>query len=354
MNTKLRNILGNAAARTCPLDIPCRPGLLFGPVSGKMNLYIFLFPESPARAENSRQRHMQGRMIRAMDYVFMTDSDSDLPYDLKVRYDIPVVYMPYTLDGKQYYDDLGQSLDHAAYFQAMRDGAMATTSALNKQNYLDYFEPILREKDLLFIAFSSQMSMTIREVYAAREELLAKYPERKFIVVDTLSISVPMTLLVLKAHELYRAGKPIEEVAKWVEDNRTRAQAFFTVDDLKYLRRGGRISATAAVMGNMLDLKPIIVEGRDGKLISVDKVRGRKKAVNYIVEHSVEQIEDQKESIGVVLHADAAEEAERMRDMLQARLPEMTIRVDNIGPVIGAHCGPGTLAFCFLGKERPY
>lgn len=288
-----------------------------------------------------------------MDYVFMTDSDSDLPYDLKVRYDIPVVYMPYAIDGKEYLDDLGQSLDHKAYFEAMRNGATPVTSALNKQTYLEYFEPILQEKDLLFIAFSSQMSMTIREVYAAREELLQKYPERKFIVVDTLSISCPMTLLVLKAHELYRAGAPIEEVAAWVEQNRLRAQAYFTVDDLKYLKRGGRISPTAAALGTMLDLKPIIVEGKDGKLQSVDKVRGRKKAINYMVDHVVENMLDPTESIAIILHADAREDADRMCEMLHQRLPELKIRIDHIGPVIGAHCGPGTLAICFMGKERP-
>ena len=123
-----------------------------------------------------------------MDYVFMMDSDSDLPYDLKVKYDIPVVYMPYALDGKEYFDDLGQTLDHKSYYDRMRAGAVPVTSALNEEVYWEYFEPILREKDLLFVAFSSKMSSTIQAVYATREKLLEKYPSRKFIVVDTLSI----------------------------------------------------------------------------------------------------------------------------------------------------------------------
>ena len=211
-------------------------------------------------------------------YVFMTDSDSDLPYALKKQYDIPVVYMPYAMEGKEYFDDLGQTMDHHTYYNRMREGATPVTSALNQADYMEYFEPILKEKDLLFIAFSSQLSCTIQAVYAAREELLAKYPERKFIVVDTLSISGPMTQLILKAHALYREGKPMEEVAQWLEDNKRRAQAWFTVDDLKYLKRGGRVSATSAALGTMLDLKPIIVESKEGKLSSVDKVRGRKKA----------------------------------------------------------------------------
>ena len=288
-----------------------------------------------------------------MDYVFMTDSDSDMPFTLKESLDIPMVYMPYALDGKEYFDDLGQTLDHKSYFDKMRAGAQPVTSALNEDTYLDYFEPILKEKDLLFLAFSSQLSCTIQAVYAAREKLLAKYPERKFIVVDTLSISAPQAILILKAHELYCAGKPIEEVAQWVEDNKLRAQAWFTVDDLKYLKRGGRISPAAAALGTMLDLKPIIVETREGKLASVDKVRGRKKAINFIADKAVENMADPTEAPAIILHADAPEDAARLKEMLEARIPGINIRIEWVGPVIGAHCGPGTLAFCFLGKERP-
>ena len=134
-------------------------------------------------------------------YVFMTDSDSDLPFHLKQEYDIPVVYMPYALDGKEYFDDLGQMLDHKSYYDMMRSGAAPVTSALNEAAYMDYFEPVLKEKDLLFVAFSSKLSCTLQAVYSAREKLLAQYPERKFIVVDTLRISGPMTLLVVPCRQ---------------------------------------------------------------------------------------------------------------------------------------------------------
>ena len=240
------------------------------------------------------------------NYVFMTDSDSDLPLELKQQYDIPVVYMPYSMDGKEYFDDLGQSLNHKSFYDKMRAGSQPTTSALNETVYMEYFEPILSSgRDLLFAAFSSQLSATIQAIYAAREELLKQYPERKFIVVDTLSISAPQTILVLKAHEMYRAGKPMEEVARWLEDNKLRAQAWFTVDDLKYLQRGGRISATAAALGTLLDLKPILTETLEGKLAAAGKVRGRRKAMSYILEKAVENVADQKEAMGIILHADA-------------------------------------------------
>lgn len=289
-----------------------------------------------------------------MNYILMTDSDSDLPFALQQEMNIPVVQMPYILEGKEYLDDLGQSMDYKTYFDKMRNGATPTTSALNETIYLEYFEPILQEgKDLLFIAFSSQLSGTINAIYAAREQLLEKYPERKFTVVDTLSISGPQTLLVIKAHEMYIAGASMEEVAAWLEENKLRAQAWFTVDDLKYLKRGGRVSPAAAAIGTLLDLKPILTETCEGKLAAAEKVRGRRKAMNFIVDKAIENIEDQKESIALLLHADASEDAARLKELAQAKLPELTIRIENVGPVIGAHAGPGTLALCFMGKKRP-
>ena len=285
------------------------------------------------------------------NYVFMTDSDSDLPFHLKEQYDIPVVYMPYALDGKEYFDDLGQMLDHKSYYDMMRNGAAPVTSALNEESYLEYFEPVLKEKDLLFVAFSSKLSCTLQAVYSAREKLLAKYPERKFTVVDTLRISGPMALLVLKAHEMYRAGKPMDEVAGWLENNKLRAQAYFIVDDLKYLKRGGRISAAAATVGTMLDLKPIITEAQDGTLTSCDKIRGRKKAIAFIVDKMLESAPDPKESPVIVLNADSREDAERAKALVEQKLPGAEVMIENVGPVIGAHAGPGTIAVCFIGTK---
>ena len=285
------------------------------------------------------------------NYVFMTDSDSDLPFHLKEQYNIPVVYMPYALDGKEYFDDLGQMLDHKSYYDMMRNGAVPVTSALNEASYMEYFEPILKEKDLLFVAFSSKLSCTLQSVYSAREKLLAQYPERKFVVVDTLRISGPMTLLVLKAHEMYRAGKSIEEVAGWLEENKLRAQAYFIVDDLKYLKRGGRISATAATVGTMLDLKPIISEAADGTLNANDKIRGRKKAIAFIVDKMLEFAPDPEESPIIVLNADCIEDAERTKALVEQKLPGANVLIENVGPVIGAHAGPGTIALCFIGTK---
>ena len=289
----------------------------------------------------------------AQNYVFMTDSDSDLLYSIADEKNISVVRMPYILDGQEFFDDNGRAGVEKEFFDKMRQGAAPSTSLLPKEVYLEYFEPILKEKDLLFVAFSSQMSATINNVYAAREELLEKYPERKFIVVDTLSISAPQTLVILGAHELYEQGKSMEEVEQWIRDNRLRAQAWFTVDDLKYLRRGGRISATSAVFGTVLDIKPIITMSKAGKLDPAEKVQGRKKAIRTLVDRTVENIEHPEDQTLIILHGDAEDEAKRMAEMIRNRIPDLKdIRIQMIGPVIGAHCGPGTLASCFMGKER--
>ena len=289
----------------------------------------------------------------AQSYVFMTDSDSDLHYSIADEKKIPVVRMPYTLEGKEYLDDNGRAGVEADFFKKMREGATPNTSLLPTAAYLEYFEPILKEKDLLFVAFSSQMSSTINNVFEAREQLLKKYPARRFTVVDTLSISGPMTLLLLGAHALYEQGKPMDEVEKWLLNNRMRAHAWLTVSDLKYLARGGRISSTSALFGSVLDIKPIICMGKGGKLDPVEKVQGRKKALRAIVDHTAENIEHPEEQTALVLHADVADEANRLAEMLRQHIPTLRdIRIQMIGPVIGAHCGPGTLACCFMGKER--
>lgn len=289
------------------------------------------------------------------NYVLMTDSDSDLPFSTADALGIPVVRMPYTLDGEEHEDDNGRAGVEKHFFERMRAGATPNTSLLPTEAYLEYFEPILREKDLLFIAFSSNMSSTLQNVFEARKQLLEKYPGRKFTVVDTLSISGPMALLVLKAHELYAQGRPMDEVAQWVLDNRMRAQVWMTVGDLKYLARGGRITPTSAIFGTMLDIRPIICLGKSGKMEAVEKVRGRKKTLKTIVERTAQSIEHPEDQTLLILHGDVPEEAETLAGMLRERIPTLRdIRIQIVGPVIGSHCGPGTLASVFMGSEREY
>lgn len=288
-----------------------------------------------------------------MNYTFMTDSNSDLPYAIKDELDIPVVYMPYVIDGVEHFADLGRGGDNKGFYDKMRAGAAPVTSLLPKADYLSYFEPILEKGDLLFLAFSSQLSNTIANIHAAREELLAKYPERKFMVVDTMNISAPQLILILGAHALYREGKSMEEVAQWVEENKMRSHAWITVDDLKYLKRGGRISGAAAFFGTMLSLKPIVVMGKDGKIAPAEKVQGRQKALRVIAERTAQNIENPESQTIIIMHADAPEDAKRLEELIRQRIPELKgVMTIFVGPVIGTHCGPGTVASCFLGKEK--
>ncbi len=290
----------------------------------------------------------------ANNYVFMTDSDSDLPFSFAEERNIPVVKMPYTLDDVEYLDDNGKTGQEKILFKRMREGSVPITSLLPTAAYLEYFEPILKENDLLFVAFSSNMSNTIQNVFEAREELLKKYPERKFKVVDTLSISAPMTLLLKKSHDLYLTGVSMEEVENWIMDNRLKSHAWLTVEDLVYLKRGGRITSTSAFFGSMLDIKPILTLGKSGKIEPEGKVQGRKKALRTLVERTVENIENPEDQEIIILHGDCLDQAEMLKNMLVFQLPEANnITIQMIGPVIGSHCGPGTLAICFMGKERP-
>ena len=288
-------------------------------------------------------------------YVFMTDSDSDLPFQYVDQYDLKMVYMPYIVDGVEFFDDLGRNGKQAEYFDNMRKGSAPVTSLLPTAVYLEYFEPILTKgQDILFIAFSSHMSSTINNIYTAVEELKEKYPERRILVVDTLSISAPMTLLLHYAYKMYAEGKPMDEIAAWVEANKLHTQAWLTVDDLKYLKRGGRISSFAATMGTIMDLKPVIVLNKEGSMAAVDKVRGRKAALRYLADKTAENIENPAGQELVILHADAKEDADRLEALIRERLPELGgVQQYFVGPVIGAHCGPGTVASCFMGKVRP-
>lgn len=289
----------------------------------------------------------------ANKYIIMSDSDSDLHFEIAKEKNIPIVRMPYTLDDVEYFDDNGASGAEKVLFDRMRAGAKPFTSLLPTAVYLEYFEPILKEQDLLFLAFSSEISATFLNILEAQKELLEKYPNRRFIVVDTLSISAPQTLLILGAHALYEQGADMDTVAQWVMDHRMKAQAWFTVGDLTYLRRGGRISATSAIMGTMLDIKPILTISRAGKLEPQAKVQGRKKAMKMLVDKTVENIGESAGKPVIILHGDAQEEAEMLKNQLRNRLPDLgDIRIQMIGPVIGAHAGPGTLNISFIGKER--
>lgn len=288
-----------------------------------------------------------------MPTIIMTDSNTEIPLWLKEKYDIPVVQMPYTLDGVEYTYDLGEKIDIQDFYRRVRGGSMPITSTYSPQFYVDFWQPMLEAgNDILFICFSSGLSSVFSHVEMAREMVRQTYPERTITLVDTKSISRGAALLVYKALQMREAGASIEEITLWLENNKMRAQHWFTVDDLFHLKRGGRLSGAAAAVGTLVNLKPVLTVNRQGQLVVAEKVIGRKKAMRTLLKRLEELAEDPEHNVLCILHADCLEEGRKLEQMVREQMNFAEVWLDYVGPVIGTHAGPGTLAFTFMGKER--
>lgn len=232
---------------------------------------------------------------------------------------------------------------------------MVTTAAVNVAEYQAHLEPILAAgKDVLVLAFSSGLSTTCNSARIAAQELSEAYPERKILVVDTLCASLGQGLLVWYAARMRQSGKSIEEVRDWAEANKLHLCHWFTVDDLHFLKRGGRVSAATAVVGTMLQIKPVLHVDNEGHLINMAKARGRKAALKALVDHMEQTAIDPAGQTVFISHGDCLEDAQFVAQEVSQRfgIPLERIVLNEIGPVIGAHAGPGTVALFFLGKER--
>lgn len=288
-----------------------------------------------------------------MPYVIMTDSHADLPYTLVDEWQLPLVLMPYSLDGTEHLADMGRDGDYRRLFAALREGVSATTSQLPQSTYIEYLEPHLQQgNDVLFISFSSQLSKTIDNLRAAAAELLGKYPGRRIEIFDTLAISMAQGLLVRRAWEMRAGGADMDEVLSWLGDNYLCAHGAFVVDDLNHLRRGGRVSGSAAFFGTILDIKPFLVISREGRIVPCDKVKGHRRALRRLVQYAQDNMGDATGKTIVIMHSDVLEDADQLEEMLRAALPVGDVLKLPVGAVIGVHAGPGLIAVCFLGKPR--
>lgn len=285
------------------------------------------------------------------DYVLTTDSDAEMPYEWLEQFDIKAILMPYTVGGKEYFFDFFREMPFNDFYDRLRSGEKVTTAQRNPEDFKEFWTPFLEQgKDVLYIGLSSELSGTFNCAALARAELLETYPERKIILVDTLAISAPEAILVREAARMRLAGEPIEKVAQWAEENRNYFTAFFVVDDLNYLKRGGRVSSSAAFFGSMLDIKPILYVSSRGKLEPFEKAKGRKKALRRIVDLAKEHYDPKKNEYIVVCQADCEKDCELFCGMLREAINPREICVQPVGPVIGSHAGPGTLAVCFAAK----
>ena len=286
------------------------------------------------------------------DYVIVTDSSCDIVPETLAEWEVPFVSLTVKFDEDQ--DSFANfDMPFDRFYERMRKGSVARTAATNLDSFKQVFEPLLKEgKDLLYIGFSSGLSTTVNSGAMAAKELMEEYPERKILVEDTFAASAGFGLLLYLTVQEKRKGATLEEAAKFVEDNRFHLCHWFTVDDLVYLKRGGRISAAAAFVAGVLNIKPVLHMDDPGHLISMFKVRGRRASIKALADKFGELALDKENGTVFISHGDCIEDAKLLEKMLADRYNAKVQLITYVGPVIGSHSGPGTLALFFLGRER--
>lgn len=286
------------------------------------------------------------------EYVIFTDSACDLSRSLLGEWGIPFESLTYKFENsdKIYIND---EIPAKEFYDKMREGGVAKTAAVNPDTFKLTFEKVLAEgKDILYIGFSSGLSTTFNSGRIALNDLKEAYPARKLIAVDTLAASAGMGLLVFLALQKKNEGATIEENAEYIESIKLNLCHWFTVDDLVYLKRGGRVSPAAAFFGNMIGIKPVLHVDNEGHLVPVSKVRGRKTSITAMADQYGELALDKENGVVYISHGDCEDDAKFLADLLATRYSAKVSIITDVGPVIGAHSGPGTLALFFLGSKR--
>ncbi len=289
-------------------------------------------------------------------FKITTDSTADLSLEYLKERGIDCMAVPYIIDDVTYGE--GNQLDWKEFYRLMREEEkMPTTSQINPADAKEYFEKYIRDsKEILHIAFTSGMSGTYNSARMAAEEVMEEHPDVKIIVLDSLCASMGEGLLVHKAVKMRDAGKSLEETAQWLQDHVLNLAHLVTVDDLFHLCRGGRVSKTSAIVGSMVGIKPMIHVNDEGKLIVVNKVRGRKKSIATLVQMMETQmgswVQENKEDYVFISHGDCLEDAQLLQQMIQEKFGFENFMINNIGPTIGSHSGCGTLALFFMGENR--
>ena len=286
------------------------------------------------------------------NYVIFTDSCCDISPETLAKWDVTYADMTFTFVGedKEY---IGTDISNKDFYDRMKQGAIAKTAAINAAAFTDAFEPILKEgKDILYVAFSSGLSTTVNSANMAVADLKEQYPDRKIIVVDTLAASAGGGLMVYMAVNKKNEGATLEENAAYIESLVPNHCIWFTVDDLEYLKRGGRVSPLVALAGGILGIKPILQMDDEGHLVKVSTARGRKNAIEALASKYAELSFEEKNTPIFISHAECEEDAKRLADILKERHNADVTLITEIGPVIGSHAGPGTIAMFFIGKHR--
>ncbi len=288
------------------------------------------------------------------DYVIMTDSSCDLPASLANEMELTVLPLYVDVDGQKYTNYLDErEISFSEIYAKLRTKCPAKTSAVNTNDFMEPMENLLKAgKDVLYIGFSSGLSGTYNAGAMAARELSEKYPERKIYTCDSLCASLGQGLLVYHAWQEKKKGRTIEEVRDFVEYNKLHLCHWFTIDDLMFLKRGGRVSGATAVVGSMLSIKPVMHVDNEGHLIKVDVARGRKASIKALADRAEKLGVDLQDQTIFISHGDCIDDANYLADIMRNRFNVRDVLINYVGPVIGAHSGPGTIALFFLGKER--
>ena len=291
------------------------------------------------------------------DYIISCCSTADLSKEHFEQREIKYICFHYELDGKQYPDDLGQSMPFEDFYSAMTNGADTRTSQINEAEFEAYFEPFLKEgKDIIHLCLSSGITGVINSANIAKEMLAEKYPDRKIYIVDSLAASSGFGLLMDKLADLRDEGKSIDELYKWTEDNKLKMQHWFFTSDLTFFVKGGRVTKTAGFVGGILNICPLLHVDYQGKLIPKYKIRTKKKVIEAIVEQMKLHAEDELDYSDKCYISQSAcyEDAKAVADLVEKTFPKLKgkVLINNIGTTIGSHTGPGTVALFYWGKER--
>lgn len=289
-----------------------------------------------------------------MKFEIITDSSANLTDSLIEKYDLKIISLSYFIGEEEYlsYKE-GVKTDYSEFYARIRKKEEARTSLANYEECMRVLRPIAESgRDILYIGFSSALSGTFQNVSNCMQELRTKHPDQKMLCVDSLSASMGEGLLVYHALELAQRGATIEETLEWVENHKMNICQWFTVDDLFFLKRGGRLSGAAALAGSLLEIKPILHIDEEGRLVMVSKVKGRKKSLNALVQHMEETVVKIKPQKIFIAHGDCLEDAQYLADGIKAKLELEDIEINYVDPVIGVHSGPGTIALFYYGKTR--
>ncbi len=288
-----------------------------------------------------------------MKTIIFTDSCCDLPRSFVEENNIQVMHLRVNIQGRDIPDDLGISIESKNFYDLIRQGEMPTTSQVNVNTFEDNFRKYIKEGySIIYIGFSSALSGCVNSARIAKENIEEEISNADITIIDTKSASLGLGLIVYNAVNMLKAGKEKSEIVNWIEDNKLKVNHWFTVNDLYHLKRGGRLSGTVAAVGTILSIKPVMHIDDEGRLIPASKVKGRKKSIKVLKEILVDKIVCPEEQTIFISHGDCIEDAEYLKELILNEVKVKEVIINNVGPVIGSHTGPGILALFFMGSNR--